>query len=155
MNKLEKTVIAAAIALAVSSFTAFAGPGSGPGSGPGAAPQGVEAAGGPQVNIGSSNAQGVLGSDTAYNGSTSLESGRVQADPILGLVPDVHVQFKTGDGNLTDGFTTNTDMFNSPMDGFCGLKCRFECCNRFIGIFIHIKYRVAELTALSKCVNRS
>ncbi len=58
----------------------------------------------------------------------SGSNGPVTVDPILGLVPDVHVQFKTGDGNLTDGFTTNTDMFTSPLDGFCGLKCRFENC---------------------------
>jgi len=69
---------------------------------------------------------GETGVKTCYDGSTSYSDGCVQVDPILGLLPDVHVQMKTGDGNLTDGFTTNMEMFNSPMDGFCGLYCRFE-----------------------------
>jgi len=69
------------------------------------------------------------GETGAAAGSTAVISGStgpVTADPVLGLVPDVHVQMKTGDGNFTDGFTTNMDMFNSPLDGFCGLYCRLE-----------------------------
>jgi len=69
---------------------------------------------------------GETGAKSAYNGQTTAGDGSVTADPILGLVPDVHVQMKTGDGNFTDGFTTNMGMFNSPMDGFCGLYCRLE-----------------------------
>ena len=69
---------------------------------------------------------GETGNRTAYNASVSFEEGRVSVDPLIGLVPDVHAQMKTGDGNFTDGFTTNMQMFNSPMDGFCGLYCRLE-----------------------------
>ena len=52
--------------------------------------------------------------------------GSVTADPVLGVTPDVHVQFKTGDGNLTDGFISGGGWFNSPLDGFSGLKIRME-----------------------------
>lgn len=63
-----------------------------------------------------------------YTGTTATTAGdgTVAADPVLGLVPDLHMQYKTGDGNLTDGFITGQNWFNSPMDGFCGLKARLE-----------------------------
>lgn len=69
---------------------------------------------------------GETGSSTAYNGSTTYDQGFPRTDPIYNVLPQLHCQFKTGDGNLTDGFTTNMDMFNSPLDGFSGFKARYE-----------------------------
>ncbi|MCQ2400372.1 MAG: L,D-transpeptidase family protein [Lachnospiraceae bacterium] len=136
MNKrMFKIVsIVTAMVLAVSG-TAFAATGSEYGPGVSGGPGVVGVSGGTGVVTTTTPASatavvssqtGIAGSNTAYNGSTSYEAGRVQNDPITGLLPDVHVQFKTGDGNLTGGFTTNMDWFNSPMEGFSGLKIRFE-----------------------------
>jgi len=80
----------------------------------------------PEAEANRQKRTGEAGSETAYNGSTTLVSGIVQPDPIFGLLPDVHVQMKTGDGNFTDGFTTNMELFNSPLEGFSGLYCRLE-----------------------------
>ena len=66
------------------------------------------------------------GKQTAPAALTAAGNGPVSADPVLGQIPDVHVQFKTGDGNLTDGFVSGGGWFNSPLDGFCGLKIRLE-----------------------------
>ena len=52
--------------------------------------------------------------------------GHVQADPVMGRVPAVHVQMLQTDGNLTAGFTTNMEAFSCPTDGFTGLKLRLE-----------------------------
>ncbi|MDO4487571.1 MAG: L,D-transpeptidase family protein [Eubacteriales bacterium] len=115
MRKFIYGILTLAVTLSlVFAGTAFADPGDpiGPGSGNPAS--------------GASMQSGILGSNTAYNGSTSYEQGRVVVDEILGVTPDLHVQFKTGDGNLTNGFTTTMDWFDSPLDGFSGLQARLE-----------------------------
>ena len=65
---------------------------------------------------------GTVPADSLY----ALSQGPVTEDPVLHLVPDVHMQMLQMDGNLTDGFTTNMDMFTSGTDGICGLKLRLE-----------------------------
>ena len=121
MSRSYKITVASIALVTVLSMAAYAGPGDGPaGPGMGQAPVMMT------VGTAAQTPAGIAGGNTAYNGSTTYEMGLVQVDPVLGMVPDVHVQFKTGDGNLTDGFTTNSPVFNSPLDGFCGLKCRFE-----------------------------
>ena len=69
---------------------------------------------------------GTGSSQTVANTDLNSCASNVTADPILGAVPFLHVQLLQSTGNLTDGFTTNMGAFNSPEDGFTGLKLRFE-----------------------------
>ena len=109
MKKRITTVLLAVTLAAAAAFPAWAG-----------------------VGPGFSSSQTANQAQTSENaGSTKTEAavsggGSVAVDPILGYVPDVHVQYKTGDGNLTDGFISGGGWFNSPMEGFCGLKIRLE-----------------------------
>lgn len=117
MMKKNTILAVLSLALAVSMpLCALADPAPGPGSGPGAGPSAQ-----------STQLTSFQGSDSSrYKGLNKSGTGQPVNDPIYGKLPSVHCQMKTGDGNLTDGFTTNSDMFNSPLDGFCGLKCRYE-----------------------------
>lgn len=63
---------------------------------------------------------------TTANTDLSKSASNVTTDPIMGQVPFLHVQLLQSSGNLTEGFTTNMGAFNSPDDGFTGLKLRFE-----------------------------
>ena len=54
------------------------------------------------------------------------EAGSVGPDPVLGQVPETHGQLMQTNGMLSDGFTSNMGFFNSPTDGFSGLKLRIN-----------------------------
>ena len=99
------------------------------GAAPGAVQQASQAAvGNMYPNVGN-QALGLVGFGVGTAPADSLYAqgnGPVTEDPVLHLVPDVHVQMLQMDGNLTDGFTTNMDMFTSGTDGICGLKLRLE-----------------------------
>ena len=56
--------------------------------------------------------------------SLTEDAGRVGPDPVLGEIHELHAQFLTADGQLTEGFTSNMYAFSSPQDGFSGLKMR-------------------------------
>lgn len=74
---------------------------------------------------GSSPSSGAVLTTVDNTDITSCASN-VTTDPIMGLVPFIHAQLLTTSGNLTEGFTTNMGAFNSPEDGFAGLKLRLE-----------------------------
>ena len=58
--------------------------------------------------------------------NVGMDAGRVAPDPVLGQTFMLHGQMLTADGQLTTGFTTDTGVFSSPQDGFCGLKIRMD-----------------------------
>ncbi|MDO4438878.1 MAG: L,D-transpeptidase family protein [Eubacteriales bacterium] len=91
-----------------------------PDGGPGVSSGGDEYKGEENKGPGESLNEGPAEENT--DPSITWEQGGVEADPVLGLVPEIHAQMLKTDGYLTDGFTSNMQAFSSPTDGFSALK---------------------------------
>ena len=88
-------------------------------SGPGYTP------GEPSNTFTDNQLSGSLGPDNSDLSLTS-DVGSVKPDPVLGQMFETHGQLMQTNGMLSDGFTSNMDFFNSPTDGFSGLKLRIN-----------------------------
>lgn len=69
-----------------------------------------------------------LSGDNLSNVDVGISPSVTEVDPMTGNVyaPIVHGQLLCSTGNFTEGFTSNMGAFNSPEEGFVGVKFRLE-----------------------------